>query len=143
MSKQLTSTRVTIVLGNPNTLLSSSMNRHKILRFVDIDTLFEKCNTSQCQDQLIFGWLLSLMSLVILPQVLSLTTFAEVWSDLNRILMYGMKTHMMHLCHKFQAFCKGSLSISEYISRAGVFIDSLVLNTSILNLRINTQRQLY
>lgn len=77
------------------------------------------------QDQLILSWILTGISLDILPQVVAYRTSTAVWAYLHKLFASGTLMQQLHLHFQLHTIQKGNLSIEDFITKISVLKDTL------------------
>ena len=81
----------------------------------------------KCQDQLLFSWIMSLISDDILSLVVSSQTSFEHWKSLEKQFGFESMAKKVHLKMLLSNSRKGSLSMTEYFIKLETVTDGLAL----------------
>lgn len=80
---------------------------------------------SQRQDQLLLGWLMSILSESVLAQCFGRTSLRSLWSTLEHLFASQSRARVMQLRFQLQTLKKGSLSMADYIQKCMSIADNL------------------
>lgn len=78
------------------------------------------------QDQVLFAWLISMISESVLLRVFSCKHAYEVWNKVHNHFNSQMKTHMHQLQSELKTSKKGNRSISKHVLRVRAIGNSLM-----------------
>jgi gag-polypeptide of LTR copia-type len=77
------------------------------------------------QDQLILGWLRSSLTESLLAQVVSCSTFSQLWTHLQSTFSASSRARQADLRRQLQTTTKGTSSCSDYLQKARSISDEL------------------
>lgn len=137
---------LSIKLDDKNFLLWSQqvegvIASHKLHRFVvnplipmmyapethcELDIVSEAHDKWIVQDQLLFTWLLSMLSDSILPRVIGCKHSRQVWDKIHKFFYAHLKAKVRQLISELKSTKKGSRSIYEYVLCIKAISDSLL-----------------
>lgn len=100
---------------------------YKLLTYVEGKVQITKGSMEEHQDQLILSWLLTSVSLTILPQVAALTTSFEVWECLNEMHTLASEMRLLHFCLEASINQESNQSMIEYLKNVSIAKDLLAV----------------